>query len=100
MFMCLIIIVVTNIVFEVLLEKLNQSKQEPFEKLQAKIRYIRKKKVWYYATLLIVLVIGNTLANTLNIGLVATGVLLGVLVALTNTIFENTMFDSMRNTLR
>lgn len=100
MLVSLIIIIITNIACEKLLEKLNQTKLEPFEKIQAKTRYIKNRKVWRYITLLGVCLVGAIISLRLNIGFIGTNVILGVLAALVNTIFENTFFDKMRNTLR
>lgn len=100
MLLNLVIIIVTDIAFEFLFEKLNQSKLEPFEKIQAKTRFLPKKKIWQYSVLVGVLLAVGMLGVMLNFGASALTALLGIILALVNTIFESTFFDQMRNTLR
>ena len=66
MLISLILIIVSDLVFEFLFEKLNQSKLEPFEKIQAKTRYLSKKRVWQCGALMLALVIVFLLGALIN----------------------------------
>ena len=100
MLISLILIIVSDLVFEFLFEKLNQSKLEPFEKIQAKTRYLSKKRVWQGGALMLALVIVFLLGALINMNSLILTFLLGLTLAIINTIFESTVFDQMRNTLR
>ena len=100
MLISLILIIVSDLVFEFLFEKLNQSKLEPFEKIQAKTRYLSKKRVLQCGSLMLALVIVFLLGALINMNSLILTFLLGLTLAIINTIFESTVFDQMRNTLR
>ena len=100
MLISLIIIIGSDLAFEFLFEKLNQSKLEPFEKIQAKTRYLSKKRVWQCGALMLALVIVFLLGALINMNSLILTFLLGLTLAIINTIFESTVFDQMRNTLR
>lgn len=96
----IIIILITSWGMGWLLEKLNQSKLEPFEKIQAKTRYLSKKKVWKYSLLIVTMVTVCTFSLMMDMQMMVINVLLGITVAVIDVIFESTIFDQMRNTLR
>lgn len=100
MLLNLLIIIITDLVLEFAFEKLNQSPLEPFEKIQDKTRYLNKKRVWHYTILGAVLVISVILCYQLQVNVWVMNLLFGLIIALANTIFENTAYDKMRNTLR
>ena len=100
MLLNLLIIIIVDLVLEFAFEKLNQSSLEPFEKIQAKTRYLNKKRVWHYTILGVVLIVSFILCDLLQVNVWVVNLLLGLIIALANTIFENTAYDKMRNTLR
>lgn len=100
MFVNLVMIIVVDLFLEFVFEQWNQSSLEPFEKLQAKTRYLNKKRVWHYSSLLVVLTGTIVLCYKLHIHIGIINVSVGLVIALFNTLFENTVYDKMRNTLR
>ena len=100
MLLSLIIIIGSELAFEFIFEKLNQSKLEPFEKVQSKTRYLSKKKVWQCVILMVSLVVIFMIGTLINMHSLVLTLLLGLTLAIINTIFESTIFDQMRNTLR
>ncbi|WP_053983704.1 hypothetical protein [Niameybacter massiliensis] len=100
MLLNLIIIIAADLGFEFLFEKLNQSKYEPFEKVQAKTRELESKKVWQYSSLAVAVLGTIYLCNFFAVNFFIVVILLGFILALINTIFESTFYDQRRNTLR
>lgn len=96
----ILIILITSWAVGWILEQLNQSKLEPFEKIQAKTRYLNKKKVWKYSILSVAMLVVCTLSLMMGMPMLVIDVLLGIVVAVIDMIFESTIFDQMRNTLR
>ena len=96
----ILVILIVEIMFEMLLEKINQTKLEPFEKLQAKTRYLNKKKVWRYTFLIVILLGIWFLSKRMGLSILAMSIMAGILISVLNTIFESTIYDQMRNTLR
>ncbi|MEF9960917.1 MAG: hypothetical protein RR448_09490 [Niameybacter sp.] len=96
----LIMMMAVDIGFEFLFEKLNQTAHEPFEKLQARTRYLKHKKVWQYSTLALAVFAIVLLCNFFLVNIYIVMTLLGLVLALVNTFFESTIYDQRRNTLR
>lgn len=100
MLISLLIIIIADLGFEFLFEKLNQSKLEPFEKIQAKTRDLPKKRIWQYGILIVILGCVFFVGLQIQMSSLVLTILSGIILALINTAFESTIFDQMRNTLR
>lgn len=86
--------------FQFVFERINLSRIELIHSLQEKTRGVKHKKLIEYAIMLGVGgIIWSILAKT-SIGGIPQGFIVGVIWAVIMVIFEDTMFDNARNSLR
>ncbi len=96
----IVVFILTIVVLDFCNEGLNRLEWTPFEGIQKKLRYLKNKKLWMYISLVLSIMLGvgiGSVCGLTNIGLSIAG---GICCSLSNILFENTWFDSLRNTLR
>lgn len=93
-------LLVGGVSFTFLCEGLIRSGFTGFEGLQKKTRDMKNKKIWEYALFVMIGMVILTLAIVIGLGELPQGFILGTLYALFSVIFEDSVFDRLRNTLR
>lgn len=94
-------IIIGVVSFGFLCEGLNKMEIKLFEALQKKTRsLLKKKKIYQYCSFGIVAIIALFIAVLVGISELPQGFLLGTLWALNDFIFEDSVFDKLRNNLR
>lgn len=86
--------------FQVVLERINFSNLKFVNSIQLKTRELKAKKVIQYASMLVIGgVLWGLMART-PLGAIPQGAIVGIIWAIIMFLFEDTMFDNARNTLR
>ncbi|MBP3887219.1 MAG: hypothetical protein J6F30_06155 [Cellulosilyticum sp.] len=86
--------------FQFVLERMNFSNVKFVNSMQLKTRELKAKKVIQYASMLVIGgILWGLMART-PLGAIPQGAIVGVIWAIIMFIFEDTMFDNARNTLR
>ena len=82
------------------LEHTNVAKFELIEKMEVKVREIKHKKIIEYGSMLIISAVLWMVLSLMKVSGIFQGVIVGVIWGLIMFIFEDTIFDNARNTLR
>ena len=82
------------------LEHTNVAKFEFITKMQVKVREIKHKKILEYGFMFIISAILWLVLSLMKVGGIFQGLIVGVIWGLIMFIFEDTIFDNARNTLR
>lgn len=86
--------------FQVILERINFSDLNFVNSMQLKTRKLKAKKVMQYGSMLAIGgILWGLMART-PLGAIPQGLIVGIIWAIIMFIFEDTMFDNARNTLR
>lgn len=86
--------------FQFIFERTNVSRFKVIQTLQKKLRGIKYKQIIEYGCMLVIGgVIWSILAKT-HLGSIPQGFIVGIIWAAIMMIFEDTMFDNARNSLR
>ncbi|MBE6023908.1 MAG: hypothetical protein E7231_11885 [Cellulosilyticum sp.] len=85
---------------EFILEHTNIAQVNFVQELQRKTRGLKVKKVIEYGLLLIVSIVLWGLMAQSVLGTIPQGMIVGIIWALVRFVFEDTVFDQARNTLR
>lgn len=94
-------IVIGLVLFGFLCEEFNKMEIKLLEALQKKTRgLLKKKKMYQYISFGIVAIITLSITVPVGIGDLVQGFLLGAMWAFNDFIFEDSLFDKLRNNLR
>ena len=94
-------IIVGLISFSFLCEGFNKMEIKVFESLQKKTRgLLKKKKIYQYTIFGIMAIIALFITVLVGAGEFPQGFLLGTIWAFVDFVFEDSLFDKLRNTLR
>lgn len=88
------------LVFQFLFEQVNKLDLKFINKIQEKTRDLKKKKVIEYVMMFVLAGLLWGIMDMIAIGYIVQGLIVGIIWALIMFLFEDTIFDNMRNTLR
>ena len=96
----LIGLLISLIAFQLIFEQINKLDLKIVNLIHEKTRDLKKKKVIQYAIMIISAGILWAIMDTIAISPIVQGAIIGLLWAFIIFLFEDTVFDNMRNTLR
>ncbi len=96
----IVVFILTVLALDLGNEGLNRLGWTPFEGIQKKLRYLRNKKLWMYISLVLSIMLGVGIGSLCGLSEIRLSIVGGICCSLSNIFFENTWFDSLRNTLR
>lgn len=88
------------LVFQFILEQINKADLEFINKIHNKIREIKHKRVIQYGIMIVLAGVAWGGMDILGVGYIIQGLIVGILWAFIIFLFEDSIFDHMRNTLR
>lgn len=86
--------------FQFIFEQINKIDLKVVNLIHEKTRELKSKKVIQYVVMIILAGILWAIMDIVAIGSIVQGAIIGVLWAFIMFLFEDTIFDNMRNTLR
>lgn len=86
--------------FQFLFEQVNKLDLKFINKIQEKTRELKRKKVVEYISMILLSGILWPLMDMMAVGYIIQGITVGIVWAFIMFLFEDTIFDNMRNTLR
>ena len=86
--------------FQFIFEQVNKLDLEFINKIQEKTREMKKKKMIQYTSMILIAAILWGIMDMLLVNYIIQGLVVGMVWALITFLFEDSVFDNMRNTLR
>lgn len=86
--------------FQFIFEQVNKLDLEFINKIQEKTREMKKKKMIQYTSMILIAAILWGGMDMLLVNYIIQGLVVGMVWALITFLFEDSVFDNMRNTLR
>lgn len=93
-------LLISLIVFQFIFEQINKVDLKIVNLIHEKTRELKNKKVIQYVVMIVLAGILWAIMDIVAIGSIVQGAIIGVLWAFIMFLFEDTIFDNMRNTLR
>lgn len=93
-------LLISLIGFQFIFEQINKVDLKAVNLIHEKTRELKNKKVIQYVVMIVLAGILWAIMDIVAIGSIVQGAIIGVLWAFIMFLFEDTIFDNMRNTLR
>ena len=93
-------LLISLIVFQFIFEQINKVDLKIVNLIHEKTRELKNKKVIQYVVMIVLAGILWAIMDIVAIGSIVQGAIIGILWAFIMFLFEDTIFDNMRNTLR
>lgn len=88
------------LLFQLIFEQVNKLDLKAINKIQEKTRDVKRKKLAEYGSMIVLSGIGWQVMGYLSVSYILQGLIVGIVWAFIMFLFEDTIFDNMRNTLR
>ena len=93
-------LLITLIGFQFIFEQINKADLKIVDLIHEKTRELKNKKVMQYVVMIVLAGLLWAIMDIVAIGSIVQGAIIGILWAFIMFLFEDTIFDNMRNTLR